>query len=103
VTTTTTADLARGPAAPDDEATQAIATSQPQSPATTTIPTTTTTPDAGSPCDPASGLPDCTDASADGTFRIVSGYADCVAAVGEDGGICTDLDGDGLAGYPDSG
>jgi molecular chaperone DnaK len=103
VTTTTTADLAPGPTTPDDEATRATATSLAQSPATTTIPTTTTTPAPGSPCDPASGLPDCTDASADGTFRIVSGYADCVAAVGEDGGICTDLDGDGLAGYPDSG
>ncbi|HEX6166516.1 MAG TPA: hypothetical protein VFZ30_07005 [Acidimicrobiales bacterium] len=57
----------------------------------------------GSRCDPADSNPNDTDATADSTFRIVSGYADCVASVGEPGGICTDLDGDGQAGYPDSG
>jgi hypothetical protein len=57
----------------------------------------------GSRCDPADSNPHDTDATADSTFRILSGYADCVASVGEPGGICTDLDGDGQAGYPDSG
>jgi hypothetical protein len=52
---------------------------------------------------PADSNPNDTDATADSTFRIISGYADCVASVGEPGGICTDLDGDGQAGYPDSG
>jgi hypothetical protein len=31
----------------------------------------------------------------------VSGYADCVATLGE-GGLCSDLDGDGVAGFSDS-
>jgi molecular chaperone DnaK len=102
-TTTTSADSAQGPVGPGDDATPATATSQPPPAASTTTQTTVTTPTPGSPCDPASGNPDCTDATADSTFRIVSGYADCVASVGEAGGICTDLDGDGQAGYPDSG
>jgi hypothetical protein len=60
----------------------------------------------GDPCDPADGHPDCTDASADGTFRYVEGYAACVeewASVGRDEayGLCTDLDGSGDAGYED--
>ena len=104
-TTTTTAGVAQAPATPGGEETPATATSQPQSAATPTTPPTPTTasPGPGSPCDPAGGNPDCTDASVDGTFRIVSGYADCVAALGEASGSCTDLDGDGQAGYPDSG
>lgn len=61
----------------------------------------------GDPCDPADGSPDCTDATgaADGQFRYVEGYADCVATFGEEQayGLCTDLDGDGIAGYPDAG
>ncbi|AEE45136.1 hypothetical protein [Cellulomonas fimi] len=58
----------------------------------------------GDPCDPAAGDPDCTDATVDGTFRHVEGYADCVASFGDDEayGLCQDLDGDGEAMYPDS-
>ena len=105
-TTTTTAGIPQAPVTPGGDETPAPATSQPQSAATTTTPptpTTTASPGPGSPCDPAGGNPDCTDASVDGTFRIVSGYADCVAALSEASGSCTDLDGDGQAGYPDSG
>jgi molecular chaperone DnaK len=102
--TTTTGDTASGPPPSRGEATPTTEPSQAPAATTTTTPATTTTqpPAPGSPCDPASGNPDCTDDSADGAFRIVSGYADCVAAVG-DTGICSDLDGDGQAGYPDSG
>lgn len=79
-------------------------------------PTSSATPDAspptpapqpGDPCDPANGSPDCTDATGaeDGQFRYVEGYADCVATFGAEQayGLCTDLDGDGIAGYPDAG
>ena len=59
----------------------------------------------GEPCDPADGSPDCTDATADAQYRYIEGYADCVAdCTGRRAyGLCTDLDGDGHAGYPDSG
>ena len=69
--------------------------------------TTTTTivpvvPGPGDPCD--AGTPDCVeDAWGDGIARLVVGYDECVAAVGEEAGICSDLDQDGYSGYPDSG
>jgi hypothetical protein len=70
-----------------------------------TAPTPTLAP--GDLCDPADGSPDCTDATGagDGQYRYIEGYADCVADLGtaEAHGLCTDLDGDGRAGYPDSG
>lgn len=74
---------------------------------TTSEPTTTTIPTAptvaalqpGDPCSPEEGLADCTDQSSDGTYRYIVGYAQCEA----EGGLCVDLDGDGYAGYPDSG
>lgn len=59
-------------------------------------------PGPGDPCDPADGDPDCTDQTILGGFRIVEGWADCVAALGPDAGECHDLDGDGHAGHPDS-
>jgi len=80
----------------------------PPPPTTPAAPTpgvpTPAVPAPGEPCDPADGSPDCTDASVDGTFRQITGYADCVGALGPDEahGMCTDLDGDGAAGYPDS-
>lgn len=94
----------------------ASASSAPQQSGTTADPAPTTAapaPDAsaapapGDPCDPAAGDPDCTDATGDATFRYVEGYADCVAewsSAGQDEayGLCTDLDGDGTAGYPDT-
>lgn len=60
----------------------------------------------GDPCEEGSH-PDCTDATGtDGEpFRIVAGYADCVASFGQDeaDGLCVDLDGDDHAGYADAG
>ena len=52
----------------------------------------------GQPCTPGSS-PDCVDQYDDGTYLYIVGFADCVAA----SGLCTDLDGDGYAGYGDSG
>lgn len=41
----------------------------------TTQPTAAPASDRGAPCNPADGHPDCTNATADGTYRIVDGYA----------------------------
>jgi hypothetical protein len=60
-------------------------------------------PGPGEPCDPDDGDLDCTTDSGDGTYRIVEGWNDRVVDTGEPGGLCSDLDGDGYAGYPDSG
>jgi len=85
-----------------------VVTTPAPSPTTAPPPTpgvpTPAVPAPGQPCDPADGSPDCTDASVDGTFRQITGYADCVKALGQDEahGMCTDLDGDGKSGYPDS-
>jgi len=77
----------------------------PAAPSSTTAPSPTPSP--GDPCDPADGSLDCTDATGmeGGGFRYVEGYGDCVATFGaeEADGLCFDLDGDGVAGYPDSG
>lgn len=61
-------------------------------------------PTPGALCDPDDGDPDCTDSTTDGEFRHIEGFADCVAQFGaeEEYGVCTDLDGDGVHGYPDS-
>ena len=73
--------------------------------ATPTVDPTPRAPLPGESCDPADGSPDCTDATADSQFRYIEGYADCVSTFTTDEryGLCTDLDGDGRAGYPDSG
>ncbi|MET0434119.1 MAG: hypothetical protein ABW025_08120 [Cellulomonas sp.] len=63
-------------------------------------------PTPGQPCEPGSH-PDCSDAT--GTegepYRIIAGYADCLALHGPEAayGLCTDLDGDDHAGYADAG
>lgn len=49
---------------------------------------------------------DAADAAAAAASESPIGYSDCLdyyAPVGGDAGLCTDLDGDGYAGYPDSG
>ncbi|WP_426593033.1 hypothetical protein ACPPVS_14950 [Cellulomonas sp. McL0617] len=73
-------------------------------PPTASEPDPTTVLAPGDPCDPADGSPDCTDATVDATYRYIVGYADCVDALGaaEAHRGCTDLDGDGEAGYPDA-
>lgn len=63
-------------------------------------------PTPGQPCEPGSH-PDCSDAtgSEGDPYRIIAGYADCVARFGPEHayGLCTDLDGDDHAGYDDAG
>lgn len=75
-------------------------------PTPTLSPTPAPTLAPGELCDPADGSPDCTDATGEveGPFRYIVGYADCVEDFGPEHayGLCTDLDGDGYAGYPDS-
>jgi hypothetical protein len=76
------------------------------SPADGTAPDPLADPAPGTPCEEGSH-PDCSDAT--GTegdaFRIIAGYADCLALHGADeaDGLCTDLDGDDRAGYADAG
>jgi cell division septation protein DedD len=55
----------------------------------------------GQPCAPGSS-PDCIDPEGDGSFVYLLGGGECMASpIG--GSLCADLDGDGYAGYPDSG
>ncbi len=70
-------------------------------PPTTIATTAATQPAYGSAC--ASGShPDCIDPDGDGQHEYLKEGARCMAALG-DSGLCSDLDGDGVAGYPDSG
>lgn len=102
------------PSASPAPSTAPLPTSSAHAPTVTPVPAATPastspspTPSPGEPCDPADGSPDCTDATGmeGGGFRYVEGYADCLATFGaeEADGLCFDLDGDGVAGYPDSG
>lgn len=61
-----------------------------------------TLPPYGSPCR-AGSHPDCIDPDGDGEHELLQGGADCIKALGVESGLCSDLDGDGRAGYPDSG
>jgi hypothetical protein len=55
----------------------------------------------GQPCSPGSS-PDCISPESDGQYVYLIGGAACMASpIG--GPMCTDLDGDGNAGYPDAG
>ena len=72
---------------------------------TATAPTTATTvPAYGSSCVLGSH-PDCIDPEGDGQGTFLQGGAACMAEMAPTlgPGICTDLDGDGRAGYPDAG
>jgi hypothetical protein len=64
--------------------------------------TATTQPPYGSACQKGSH-PDCIDPDQDGRYECLKGGAECMKDFGEDSGLCSDLDGDGVAGYPDSG
>ena len=48
-------------------------------------------------------LPDCIDPDGDGQGVYLQGGAACMQAFKDSPGLCSDLDGDGKAGYPDSG
>ena len=71
----------------------------------TVPPSTSTTAPAlvpGQPCTPGSS-PDCIDPLGDGSYVYLLGGAACMADPIIGGPLCSDLDGDGNAGYPDSG
>src|SRR5688572_30835895 len=70
--------------------------------ATTAGPTATSVPPYGSACE-AGSHPDCVDPDGDGRYEYLQGGAECLEDFGADPGLCSDLDGDGVAGYPDSG
>jgi hypothetical protein len=106
---------------PDDTTTTSSATTAPTTTSTTstttstTTTTTTTAPPAttvaptanalapGDPCSPEEGSPDCIDPEGDGSYTYLIGGAQCLAENPGGPAICSDLDGDGRAGYPDSG
>lgn len=67
-----------------------------------TVSTTANRPPYGSACQPGSH-PDCIDPDQDGRYEHLKGGADCMRTFKESSGLCSDLDGDGVAGYPDSG
>jgi hypothetical protein len=67
---------------------------------TSTTATPTTRLPYGSACAPGSH-PDCIDPDGDGRYEYLKDGAECMRTLG--GGLCSDLDGDGVAGYPDSG
>lgn len=116
-TASTTAD-----ASSSTTADTGVTTTSPPSTTTTTAPTTTapatttttaagtststspTGPAYGDPCDLGSH-PDCIDPDGDGQGTYLEGGAACMAEMAPTlgPGICTDLDGDGRAGYPDAG
>lgn len=56
----------------------------------------------GSPCELGS-FPDCIDPEGDGTGIFLLDGAACMVTFRDSPGLCSDLDGDGYAGYPDSG
>ena len=68
---------------------------------TTSATTPTTQPPYGSACAKGSH-PDCVDPDSDGQYEYLKNGARCMNGMG-DSGLCSDLDGDGVAGYPDSG
>ena len=115
-----TLGLALGACGGGDGDDQATTTSTSSTTSTTAAPATTTTtaPDttvpptapptsegALSPGDPCAlgSDPDCIDPLGTGQGTYLIGGADCLAAFPDSPGLCEDLDGDGYAGYPDSG
>ena len=55
----------------------------------------------GDACSLEEGHPDCIDPDGDGEGTYLIAGNDCIASA-PDPALCTDLDGDGYAGYPDS-
>jgi hypothetical protein len=112
---TTSSDAPSSDATATDEATttEAPTTTEAQATTSTAPPTTSTTEPAttstepanglspGDPCSLEEGSPDCIDPDGDGEGTYLIGGADCMANA-PDPALCTDLDGDGRAGYPDS-
>lgn len=69
---------------------------------TTTSPSTTMALTYGQPCE-AGSHPDCINPGGGDEYTYLEGGADCMAALAPSTELCSDLDGDGRAGYPDSG
>lgn len=86
-----TSTTASAPLAPDESATTG----------TSGASTGTSLPPYGSACPPGSHR-DCIDPEEDGQYEYLKGGADCMKEFGDDLGLCSDLDGDGVAGYPDA-
>ncbi|MDQ4133596.1 MAG: hypothetical protein M3179_10420 [Actinomycetota bacterium] len=81
------------------------ATTRPRStapPSTAARPTSVVRPALGAPCALGS-LPDCIDPDGDGQGTYLQGGAACMRELASSPELCSDLDGDGVAGYPDSG
>lgn len=99
----TTATTASATTATTTATTATTAPATSQAPPTTPPPPTTVglTPPPGSPCALGSN-PNCIDPMSTGQGVYLIGGADCMAT-SPDPALCTDLDGDGIAGYPDSG
>lgn len=70
--------------------------------ATTEAPTTELALIPGEPCELGSH-PDCIDPDGDGAGTYLVSGGDCMAQFADAPELCSDLDLDGVAGYPDSG
>jgi hypothetical protein len=102
-TTTTAAGAPAGTAETTATTAADITTTTTMPPDTTAPPTTAAQPlRPGDRC-PLGSDPDCIDPEGDGQGVYLIGGADCMAAFPASPGLCSDLDGDGRAGYPDSG
>lgn len=93
-----------GPAATTTSTTEAVGDSTTTTGAAGGTTTTTAADDLvpGQACELGSN-PDCIDPDEDGEGTYLIGGADCLEAYVDSQTMCTDLDGDGRAGYPDSG
>lgn len=81
----------------------AVVSSEPATTETSSLTSTTSLPPYGSACRGGSH-PDCIDPDKDGRYEYLRGGADCMKNFAHnDQVLCSDLDGDGVAGYPDSG
>ena len=69
----------------------------------TAVPDATATPQNYGDACALGSLPDCIDPDGDGQGTYLQGGADCVRRFADSPELCNDLDGDGTAGYPDSG
>jgi hypothetical protein len=100
-TTETTAATATDsdPGSTEGSSTESTTSSTPEGGETTTSEVVSAL-SPGDPCSLEEGLPDCIDPDGDGEGTYLVDGSDC-AATAPDISVCEDLDGDGVAGYPD--
>ena len=107
-TTTSTVPTTPAPTTPQPTTTASTTVPPPTEPAPTTEPPQTEPP----PTEPAlvpggscalGSHPDCIDPDGDGAGTYLLFGADCMADFPDSPGLCSDLNRDGIAGYPDSG